>query len=281
MQKFFIKDHAPSLLPEGGWKLVWNDEFDGDTLDESKWGFRLNYWGKPAPHFTREGVVVKDGCVELHCVKRPDGEYAAPFLQTGSLTYDIPMASRGENCGAGWFIGPKETPKFMHKYGYYECRCKLQKMPGWWSAFWLQAPGIGATLDIGHDGVECDIMESFRPGEVIPHWLHANGYGEQYKGTSSHPEGTHDENSLHLDLDEWHTFGCEWAPDGYTFYVDGVQHGRKVIEMVSHTEQFVLISTECIGYRRPENTGVPDLAAAVAANDCFTVDYVRVFDRMS
>ena len=25
----------------------------------------------------------------------------------------------------------------MHRYGYYECRCRLQQMPGWWSAFWM------------------------------------------------------------------------------------------------------------------------------------------------
>ena len=26
-------------------------------------------------------------------------------------------------------------PKFMHRYGYYECRCRLQQKAGWWSAF--------------------------------------------------------------------------------------------------------------------------------------------------
>jgi beta-glucanase (GH16 family) len=41
----------------------------------------------------------------------------------------------------------------MHKYGYYEIRCKLPKQPGWWAAFWLQSPTIGSTLD------PADLME--------------------------------------------------------------------------------------------------------------------------
>ena len=32
MQKFEVKGHESSLLPEGNWKLVWNDEFDGTEL---------------------------------------------------------------------------------------------------------------------------------------------------------------------------------------------------------------------------------------------------------
>ena len=31
-----VEAHAPSYLPAGkNWTLVWNDEFDGDSLDES------------------------------------------------------------------------------------------------------------------------------------------------------------------------------------------------------------------------------------------------------
>ena len=57
MQKFTLDGHAESFLPEGKkWDLVWHDEFDGTELDESKWGFRLNFWGKRLKTFTTEGV---------------------------------------------------------------------------------------------------------------------------------------------------------------------------------------------------------------------------------
>ena len=47
MNKFEINGHEPSLLPDGEFKLVWADEFDGNELDRTKWDFRLNFWGKP------------------------------------------------------------------------------------------------------------------------------------------------------------------------------------------------------------------------------------------
>ena len=43
-----VKNRAPSLLPTGRkMKLVWNDEFDGDRLDVTKWSYRTNFWGRP------------------------------------------------------------------------------------------------------------------------------------------------------------------------------------------------------------------------------------------
>ena len=58
MKKYEVENHEYSLLPKDKeWKLVWSDEFDGDTLDESKWSFRLNYWGMPFDGFTDKGVT--------------------------------------------------------------------------------------------------------------------------------------------------------------------------------------------------------------------------------
>ena len=47
MQKYEVKGHEPSFLPEGHkWQLAWSDEFDGTELDESKWDYRLSMMGK-------------------------------------------------------------------------------------------------------------------------------------------------------------------------------------------------------------------------------------------
>ena len=56
MKKFEIEGHEPSFLPEGEWELIFSDEFDGDTLDRSKWDFRLDFWGKRFEAYTDEGV---------------------------------------------------------------------------------------------------------------------------------------------------------------------------------------------------------------------------------
>ena len=287
-----VADHAPSLLPPGEWKLVWNDEFDGNRLDETKWGYRTCFWGRKAHWFATpedNAVEVRDSLCHLKLVKRPDGQFVSPQLQTGGLVWDIPHT---DNPGCGfWPLPKREPPKFMHRYGYYECRCRLQQMEDWWSAFWMQTPMQGCSLDPRRAGVEHDIMESFHPGDVIPHWFHANGYGPDYLGfaTPRKPKGmtVHDHNlaaAVHLDKTQFHDFGMLWEPDGYTMYIDGAQHGPKVGggegEAVSQVEEFILISTEAQYYRQERMTGkgADGLEAAAAAGDEFLVDFVRVFD---
>ena len=274
-----------SLLPSGRkFRLVWHDEFDGDSLDETNWSYRTNFWGRDAHWFAKPGdgaVEVKDGLCRLKLVKRADGQIVSPQLQTGEIVWDIPHV---ENPSGFWPLPKREKPKFMHRYGYYECRCRLQQMPGWWSAFWMQTPMQGCSLDPRRAGIEHDIMESFEPGEMIPHTMHFGGYAADH-GDFKCPRVR--ENSaaiLALDKTQFHVFGMLWEPDGYTFFVDGRQHGPKVGrgegEAVSETEEFIIISTEAKWFRNNHmsGNGVPELDAAVASGDDFVVDYVRVYD---
>lgn len=280
-----VEGRATSLLPEGKkFKLVWNDEFDGDRLDESKWSYRTNFWGRRAHWF----AAPEDGCVEvsggnlrLRIRKLPNGQFVSPQLQTGELMWDIPHE---KNPSGFWPLSKRSKPKFLHKYGYYECRCRLQRYPGWWSAFWSQTESQGVTLDPGISGIEHDIMESFDPGEVIVGAFHYNGYGAEYKGF--HIPAEYDDPpvyegklNLALDTETFHTFGMLWEPDGYSLYVDGRLRGRNGTA-VSHVPQFILLTTETKWYRQNRMTGkgVPELEAAAAAGDDFVVDYVRVFD---
>jgi hypothetical protein len=290
-----VSGHAPSLLPSGrDFRLVWNDEFDGDRLDESKWGYRTNFWGRKAHWFAtpEDGAVeVRDSLCRLKLVKKPDGQFVSPQLQTGELMWDIPHVSGPRGCGF-WPLPKREEPKFMHRFGYYECRCRLQRMPGWWSAFWMQTPMQGCSLDPRRAGIEHDSMESFEPGVVLPHWFHMGGYGANWRGfTAPRRHGMkmaefNSQNPVPLDTAQFHRFGLLWEPDGYTLFIDGAQHGEKIGggegEAVSQTEEFILISTEAKFYRENGMTGkaAPELEDAWKAGDAFEVDYVRVFDEV-
>jgi len=280
---------APSLLPEGReFSLVWHDEFAGNSLDESKWSYRTNFWGKDANWFARpsDGAVeISGGTAKLKIVKRSDGTFCSPQLQTGGALWD--ELSPGTGHGIVWPFRPRTPPKFVHRYGYYECRARLQEKPGWWSAFWLQALANGATLDPRRSGIECDIMESFDPGTHIVHAFHYNGCGPEHKRFNAQrapytpgPESAF-KKSYPISPGEFHVFGLLWELDGYTVFVDGRQSGHKVgregDEAVSETEEFILLSTELKSYRQ---NGLPDEAvpAAHAAGDAFEVDFVRVYD---
>lgn len=285
---------APSLLPDGKrFKLVWRDEFDGTALDASKWSYRTNFWGRRASWFAapEDGAVeVKDGCARLKIVRRADGSFCSPQLQTGGLVWDdmIDQSTAAKGSGIKWPFPKREKAKFLHRFGYWECRCRLQEKPGWWSAFWMQSPDQGATIDPRRSGIEQDIMESFVPGRYIIHAFHYNGYGADYKRFNAQrapytpvPEGGAFELSYPAALGEFHTFGLLWEPDGYTVFVDGKQSGYKVgnegDEAVSHAEEFVLISTEIKGFRK-DNKPEPEALQAFEAGDAFVVDFVRVYD---
>lgn len=270
MQQYPVAGHAPSLLPEGKqWKLVWQDEFDGDTLDRSKWDYRLCMMGKRYPAWVEEGVTLDGKSNAVFTLLEREGRMVSAQLQTGYNFMDEPV--QPTQFGADhlqWNIGKLRESKFLHGFGYYECRCRLQQKPGWWSAFWIQSPVIGASLEPRDTGTEIDVMECFTPGVVVPHNAITGGYGldckmERVGGVSG------------LDPAEYHTFGLLWSAEGYTFYVDGRKDGE-IKKYVSHRPEFILISTEVKGYREAEHRSAPQ--AFASAGDTFAVDYVRVFD---
>lgn len=287
MIKYEIENHEPSLLPDGNWRLIWADEFDGNELDRTKWDFRLNFWGKPFSAYTDQGIVVKNGCVELHRTER-DGCYVSPQLQTGSNSFDVPLANNENpwNQDTIWRLGELSPAKFEHRFGYYECRCKFQKEPDvMWSAFWLQSASIGTRHDPAWCGVENDIMEHFYPDTASTGNIYG-GYGKQYSK----------DGRVNYDLDNtedgFHRFGMLWTETEYVFYYNGKEISR-CSNAVSQVPQFILLTTEVRGYRnqtplkvgeyfkdyRGIKVGTLDRRYDEFVDDAFIVDYVRVFDK--
>ena len=265
--------HVESILPSGKkWKLVWNDEFDGDTLDTSKWNYRLHLLQKRHRTFTNEGLTFKDSCVHFNLIEK-EGHFYSQHLQTGENFLDRPgkvCCFSGDSGKFVWPIAKISQPKFMHQYGYYECRAKFQQKPGWWSAFWLQSPITGCCLDPAIAGVEIDIMENFERDNTTTHVVHWDGCGDDHKSAASKPI------DVGQTADRFHLYGCHWSRYGYTFYVDGKQTFQ-VKGHVSRRPQFILLSTECFGYRLGDT---PDPRLKNSVPDAFVVDFVRVYDEI-
>ena len=269
MKEYKVENHASSLLPEGEWELIWADEFDGTELDSTKWDYRLSMMQKRHPAWTDKGVRLdgKGNCV--FTLMEEDGKPVSSQLQTGYNFMDQPL----EQTTFGhdylqWPLGKLHQSKFTHAHGYYECRCRLQQKPGWWSAFWIQSPVIGASADPADTGVEIDVMESFAPNEVKPHNVFTGGYGLDMQRRSV--------GGMELDGSEFHTFGLLWDETGYTFFIDGKEDG-KITDFATARPEFILISTEPRGYRYEDHQ--PTQEAVDAIGDTFLVDYVRVFNK--
>ena len=220
-----------------GYKLVWEDQFKGKALDTTKWAVR-GIGPRAIAYVSEEAVKVEKGYLKLYALKKGD-------TLLGSA-----VGTQG---------------KFMSKYGYYECRAKLQKSEGVWAAFWLQSPQISKGEDPSKFGAEIDIMEFFKKlgTDIVSHNVHwAYGPNQQStKGMQSYRRGV----SL-----GFHTFGLEWFPDKYIFYVDGYTY-YEVKEGISNIEEYIILSMEYPGKKEEIlKTIFPDV---------FMVDYVKVYQK--
>lgn len=271
MKEFAVKDHEASWLPDGNWEMVFSDEFDGTELDRTKWDYRMSMMGTLWPAWTDKGEHLdgKGNCV-FTLMMDENGKPVSSQLQTGYNFMDEPVEKTTFGTDhLQWQIGKLKESMYLHGPGYYECRCRLQQKLGWWSAFWIQSPIIGASLDPAVSGVEIDVMESFRPGKIAAHNVFTGGYGLDNKRVKvGGMEG--------VSTDEYHRFGVLWDETGYTFFVDGVEDG-KVTEHLTARPEFILISTEVRGYRSADHKPIPE--AYENQGDTFLVDYVRVFEK--
>ncbi len=189
--------------------LVWSDEFEGDTLDDSKWSHR-----RLGPR--REGITVEDA-VSLD----GQGHLVLTTRQVGD-EYHTAM------------IGTQD--KFETTFGYFETRVKFQTQEGHWSAFWLQSPTVEEVGDPQAKGVETDIFEYHARNHLLNMALHWGGYGWRHRRIrhrwfdASLSQG-------------FHTFAVEWTPDMYVFYYNG-QRTWWTKEVVSHAPQYIILSLE-------------------------------------
>ena len=68
----------------------------------------------------------------------------------------------------------------------------------------------------------------------------------------------------------FHTFGLEWTPEKYVFYVDGLKF-YEVTQGISKIKEYLILSMEY-----PSN---PDDMTRTLYPDAFVVDYVRVWQK--
>ncbi|MCC5927949.1 MAG: glycoside hydrolase family 16 protein [Cyclobacteriaceae bacterium] len=195
---------------EMGYKLIWQDEFEGDQLDTSKWRVR-GIGPRAIAWVSEEAVKVEDGYLKLYAMQKDD-KYLSSAVGTHGL--------------------------FMAKYGWFECRAQVQKSPGVWSAFWIQSTDIAKGEDPAIYGAEIDIMECFRKlgDDIISHNVHW-AYGPNQKSTGgmqSYLKGVGE---------GFHTFALEWLPDKYVFYIDGYKF-YEVTQGLSHIEEYLILSME-------------------------------------
>ncbi len=204
------QDALPPTPSGKAWTLIWQDEFEGTKLDETKWN-RLGDWKR------RDGFWVKDDA----------------FL-SGKGT----LLLRTQKDGGRYTCGAVNTQgKFAHRSGYYVARCQMPGQPGHWPAFWIMGTGVGKVGDEGRDGTEIDIVEiPWRDGKVTFN-LHWDGYGKDHQSAGTNT-------TIPALTVGFHDYGLLWLPEEYVFYVDGKEVWRTRAGGVCQAPEYLKLTEE-------------------------------------
>ena len=257
--------------------LVWSDEFEGDTLDASKWGYEWWVTERKGGYWHEDMVSVRDGNLVIK----------AEYLDTAPENYYWEKwhdAIEFKPYKPGWYTGQVVTrDKYEQCYGYFEVRCILPAATGMWSAFWMMNEGVFNVDGSGKDGTEVDVFESFyykdywRGGDYVSTGIHYDGYGEDEKGDTI--------GKRYLANDpykEYNTYGVEWNENEYIFYINGRETGRLSTGGVSQNPEYLLLSCEFAGANGVQSSdrhGTGEIGKTPKENwpAEFKVDYVRCY----
>ncbi len=257
---------------DDSWAIVWQDEFDGPELDDSKWSYRV--W-------------------EPRRVNDEDQAYTARSknvrIEDGHLVIE---AHREEYDGARYTSGRIHTSgKADFLYGRIEARAKLPRGQGTWPAIWMlpSDPMAYATTcsndadwqgsddcDAWPNSGEIDIMEHV--GYQMNHihgTVHTRAYywrmWEQRKGRILIDDAA----------DAFHVYALEWSPERIDVFVDDSLYFTYVNEHKSWREwpfdrPFHLVLNIAVGGAWGRSGGPIDDSMLPQR---MLVDYVRVYSR--
>lgn len=235
-----------------GMTLVWQDEFDGETLNLEDWTFERgtgsNGWGNNELQFYREeNTSLQDGYLII-TAKEEDYE-GREYTSSRIVTQE----------------------KQSFQYGRIDIRAALPKGQGIWPALWMLGESF-STVSWPACG-EIDIMEMIGGGEGRDSRVHGTIHWDNAGSYASYGQSVTLANGIFSD--KFHVFSIVWDETSITWYLDDVQFNVVDItpeNLSEFQEEFFLIFNVAIGGNWP---GSPD--ATTVFPQRMIVDYVRVF----
>ena len=229
------------------WQLVWSDEFNGTSVDGSKWNVDV---GNPNVNNEREYYQASNATV------------------TGG---NLVITAKNQSVGGQPFTSAKlqTSGKFSTTYGRIEARIKVPAFQGSWPAFWMLGTNIGS---VGWPSCgEIDILEQVNTSNTILGTMHWNGgSGHVQYGSST----TTTLSDFHVYAVEWDTNSIKWFVDNTLYVTGNIQNN--INNTGAFHNPFYIILNLAVGGDLPGqtvNTG------ALPSN--MLVDYVRVYTTAS
>ncbi len=196
---------------------VWRDEFDGNSLDGTKWTSLNGGWKDENQQvrncYTRsdENINVSGGSLNLIGLYKPGATCTGGNTKTGNFT--------------SGFVQTKNKAYF--KYGYIEARIKMPKNKSTWPGFWM-SPNNSPYGPGWPDWGEIDIVEAKGSNRQFAasdaHWRDKNTPTGQ-TGSHRNRQGVIPSSKFGTnDTTEWHTYGVKWTEGKLEYFIDGELH---------------------------------------------------------
>lgn len=269
---------ASSSSAAVGWELVWSDEFDGETIDSTKWSFEKNCMGggnNELQCYTdrADNAFVAEG--KLHIVAKKE-TFAGQAKGDDDPTYNVDDKSVTRDYTSARL---RSKNKGDWKYGRMEIRAKLPQGQGVWPAIWMLPTEWkygGWPLSGEIDIVEAVNLNTTNGGNAIHGTLH---YGDvwpnnKYTGTSTTPTAN--------TWEEFHTYAVEWEEGEIRWYINDKHYATQTkagwytsastAENAPFDESFHMIMNVAVGGNWP---GVPNNATSFPQE--MQVESVKVY----
>lgn len=233
------------------WVEIWSDEFDGTSLDLTKWVYEIGTgswgWGNnELQYYTANSDNI--------------------FVDAGFLN----IVGRQELIGGSNYSSAriKTQGLFDFQYGKVEARIKVPIGQGIWPAFWMLGSNI-TSVSWPLCG-EIDIMEHVNNELKIHGTIHYDMWGYAYEGDFAY-----------TDAAVFHNYSVEWDENEIRWYLDGTEYFSTNIGEGSTSREefhnpFFLLVNLAIGGNWP---GGPDSTTSFPAT--MQLDYVRVYQATS
>ena len=227
---FSASDVPPVDKP--GYRLIFQDEFDGETLDDSRWVPQyLSSWAQK-PELAEPTYIMENGLMRLQIFAETQPwcpEYDGETVVSGFTTGDRNALHNWNGTNA--VRNPVEMQAtHLNQYGYYEIRAKGQSGSARHAAWWL----LGFE-DVPDESAEIDIFEILgNNSHKVPVNFHA------WNDPDAPDGGGFSYTNRQMDFhEEFHIYGFNWiegggqgeAPDKMEFYVDGVKTGERNVNI--------------------------------------------------
>ncbi len=276
--------HAQASPPPGTWTMVFDEEFNGTSLNTSVWstGMRWNaIINNELEGYVPENVSVANGVCTLKVEKRTVNNKDM-YGNTGA------QQSYASGC-------IQTYTKYAKAYGYFEASIKMSSGTGTWPAFWLlpdrgtSAPTEADRVAVGNTGYglgnEIDIVEylaawknqstGMSKGHSGYFWGYGSGqsWGNYYQANGGIGPGL-----TYANPDtQFHTYGVQWGPGVLVYYLDGnVVLRRNDSVNIGTVPEYIILNC---ALSTDQWNGVPLTTAAIDAGlPCtMTIDYVKVY----